>query len=933
MTDDTPEHFRKRIQEAKEQQLEELDLSYYWNTDDPDKLTKILEEVFDLKYLKILNISNNRISILPKSLGNLTNLTELCLSFNQFKKLPESLGSLTNLTSLYLTGNKLTKLPKSLGNLTNLTELYLSSNKLKILPKSLGNLTNLTELYLSSNKLKDLPESLGNLTNLTALGLSFNKLKILPESLGNLTNLNDLNLNNNQLTNLPKSLGNLTNLTELDLHWNNLTNLPESLGNLTNLTELDLHYNNLTKLPESLSNLNNLIRLSLHNNPLVEPPIEIIQQGTKAIINYLRQLKEEGLDYIYEAKLLIVGEAGAGKTTLAKKIDNPDYQLKEREESTEGIDIIKWSFPFIDKEQKQQNFQINIWDFGGQEIYHATHQFFLTKRSLYALVADTRKENTDFYYWLNVVALLSDNSPLLIIKNEKQDRKREINETALRGQFTNLEKTLATNLATNRGLPEIITEIKHYIQQLPHVGQTLPRTWAKVRQTLEQDDRNYISLQEYLDICENNGFTRHEDKLQLSGYLHDLGVCLHFQDEEESLLYKTVILKPDWGTNAVYTILDNEQVVHNQGRFTRDDLKNIWHEETYASMRGELLELMKKFQLCYQIPGKKNAFIAPQLLSGNQPEYDWDKFKNLILRYTYPPFMPKGIITRFIVVMHQFIDQPKYVWKTGVILSKKNTKAEVIEYYGRREIRIRVAGNNKRDFLTVIAHELDKINKSYRQLEYQKRIPCNCYKCKYSKSPNSYSFEVLLRFIADNKARIQCEKSYQMVKVLSLIDDVIIWNQANIAEEYQNYSPNKNQSLVSVNIHNPQQHKGDKNTMSSIHQNNYSKGDNFISGSGDSFAGDKNTTNIYNSQDLTQAAAEIKALLEELEKTYPTNNTTGKMAIATEAIQRIDNDPKLTSRILSAIKAGGVSALDSLLDHPAASFVIGALEDWQQNKN
>ena len=86
-------------------------------------------------------------------------------------------------------------------------------------------------------------------------------------------------------------------------------------------------------------------------------------------------------------------------------------------------------------------------------------------------------------------------------------------------------------------------------------------------------------------------------------------------------------------------------------------------------------------------------------------------------------------------------------------------------------------------------------------------------------------------------------------------------------------------------------------------------------------------------QNLTQAAADIQALLKQLEQTYPTNTTTSKMTLATEAIQRIDNDPKLTRRILSALKAGGTSALDSLLDHPAASFVISALEDWQQTKS
>ena len=570
---DIPERFRQRIQEAKEKHLEELDLS----SNDREKLTEVPPEVFDLTHLKVLKLKFNRIS-----------------------RISESLGKLTNLTILDLYENKLTELPKSLGKLTNLKLLFLSKNKLTELPESLGKLTNLSLLNSSENKLKKLPQSIGNLDKLTILKLWNNQLKTLPESLGNLNNLKVLNLWRNKLTTLPESLGKLTSLDELYLDNNQLTSLPESLGNLTNLTHLNISV-----------------------NPLVKPPIELAEQGIEEIMKYFQQLKEEGVDYIYEAKLLIVGEGGAGKTTLAKKIDNPNYNLREDEESTKGIDIIKYSFPILDKEGKKRDFKVNIWDFGGQEIYHATHQFFLTKRSLYTLVADTRKEDTDFYYWLNVVELLSDNSPLLIIKNEKQNRKREINETGLRGQFTNLEKTLATNLANNRGLEEIVTHIQNYIKSLPHIGEPLPKTWAQVRQALEQDKRNYISLQEYLEICEKNGFTRYKDKLQLGGYLHDLGVCLHFQDEEDSLLYRTVILKPTWGTDAVYKVLDNDQVVNNQGYFTRKDLKSIWHEEKYVQKRGELLELMKKFQLCYQIPGNKNAFIAPQLLSDNQPEYAW----------------------------------------------------------------------------------------------------------------------------------------------------------------------------------------------------------------------------------------------------------------------------------------------------------------------
>ena len=111
----------------------------------------------------------------------------------------------------------------------------------------------------------------------------------------------------------------------------------------------------------------------------IVPPIEVAGKGVDAIKEYFRQLREEGEDYIYEAKLLIVGEGGAGKTTLARKIQDPQYQLQKNQKSTEGIDVIKWSFPLPDRERE---FKVNIWDFGGQEIYYAIYQFFLTKRYL-----------------------------------------------------------------------------------------------------------------------------------------------------------------------------------------------------------------------------------------------------------------------------------------------------------------------------------------------------------------------------------------------------------------------------------------------------------------------------------------------------------------------------------------------------------------------
>ena len=243
--------------------------------------------------------------------------------------------------------------------------------------------------------------------------------------------------------------------------------------------------------------------MELDRNPLKHPPIEVANRGIIAIKNYFEQLVKEGIDYLYETKLLIIGEPGAGKTSLQRKIINEAADLPTEEESTKGIDISIYAF--TDKESKE--YTVNIWDFAGQQIYKATHQFFLTKRSLYVLVLDTRKEDTDVNYWLQAVELLSNNCPLLVVYNEKADRKKSINETAIRGRFTNVKEFLATNLKTKRGLPELKKEIEHQIQKLPHIGDELPKSWVSIREALETlaKDNDYISAETFENICyENN---------------------------------------------------------------------------------------------------------------------------------------------------------------------------------------------------------------------------------------------------------------------------------------------------------------------------------------------------------------------------------------------------------------------------------------------
>ncbi|TAK41250.1 MAG: hypothetical protein EPO28_08800 [Saprospiraceae bacterium] len=714
-------------------------------------------------------------------LKKLTGLTQLDFRYNQVSDL-KPLEKLTGLTQLDFWGNQVSDL-KPIEKLTKLTLLGFSENQVSDL-KPLEKLTALTQLYFGSNHVSDL-KPLEKLTALTQLNLSVNQVSDL-KPLEKLTALTQLDFRGNNVSDLTP-VEKMTGLTQLYFRSNQVSDLTP-LGKLTGLTQLDFRSNQVNDLTPLLPLIKKGFTVEwgyFKDNPWQTPPPEIIQQGNPAILGYFAALGAQSTGYIYEAKLLLLGEGGAGKTSLCRKLQDPNAALPDEKDTTKGIEIHCLHFPMKNGSGQSghgKQFRMNVWDFGGQAVYHATHQFFLNKRSLYVLLDDTRKDDRTvndpaFRYWLQVVGLLGGGSPLLIVQNEKGDRSKDLDLQGMKASFGFIKDSYPVNLLDGRGLETLRQAIEFHIQNLPHVGSPLPRQWVAIRQEVERlaGKRECIGDTEWFDLCARNGIGDRRQAKQLSGYLHDIGVFLHFQ--EDDLLRRTVILQKDWATTAVYRVLDDEPVKANGGKFDRSDLARIWQEERFDERRGELLALMVKFELCYAVPdAAQEQWLAPQLLPAAQPAYEWSSENNLTLRYRYG-FLPKGLLNRLLVRLHRFLPRTDLAWRSGAVLERLGARAEVMELpLEAGVVSIRAQGQDqalRKELLTLIAGEFDKLNDSFHQLPVEKLFPCVCDECRRLPEPNFYEYSDLLKRKQKGQRTVECKISYEYLEVATILGEVV----------------------------------------------------------------------------------------------------------------------------------------------------------------
>ena len=535
-----------------------------------------------------------------------------------------------------------------------------------------------------------------------------------------MTNLQSLDLGHTQLTTLPAEIGQLTNLQSLDLGHTQLTTLPAEIGQLTYLQELALSHTQLTILPVELGQLTTLHWLNLGGTSLNLPP-EITDQGDAPhhILEYYFQPSRP----LNEAKVVLVGEGGVGKTSLVRHL--LDEIFVSDHDVTEGILVRDWSFDYND-----ETYRIHLWDFGGQELMHATHQFFMTKRTLYLLVLDASHtdDQNRLHYWLEIIKSFGGDSPIIVVRNHADEGIAPCDERRLLADYPTIQQVYTTSCKTGIGLARLWADLPQHLLTLPHIHDQIPVDWYQVKERCEISQKDFISYERFIEWCEDAGMQYEYEHTRLLRFLHDVGVVLCFQDDWR--LAHTPVLNPSWVADGIYRILHARWHIKN-GILHIADLAHMLDTKRYPrNMHAFLIDMMQKFELCFPLPGANDqSYLIPDLLPDERPGSDawtqgWDDSLRFI--YQYKEVLPRSILGRLMVRLHALLDH-ETLWLYGCILNNADPPNQArIELDPRtQQIEVRITGPaaTRRDILKILRHHMTLLHRTFADLAVEERVP------------------------------------------------------------------------------------------------------------------------------------------------------------------------------------------------------------------
>ena len=546
------------------------------------------------------------------------------------------------------------------------------------------------------------------------------------------------------------------NLRSLNLSFLSLTSLPPEITQLSGLSSLFLEDNRLEALPKEIVNLRNLRMLLLHGNTQLNLPSEILGptwaeiDGTgrspaspSGILDYYFASVGEKGGALREIKVLVVGRGGAGKTSVIRRLKH--LPLDPDQSETHGIAIeelpVKTSIGKV---------TARVWDFGGQHVLHAMHEFFFTGRSLYILVLGEREDmaERDAEYWLQLIRSYAAEAPVIVVLNKSGRRARELDipRKRLMESYGPILSWVSTECAEENlekgGIAYLEKSLAEAVDGMPEIRARFPKKWMQIKDWLSGMEESYLDYASYESHCGELGEKDPQKQAELASFLHDLGVALNYRKDPR--LRETTVLRPDWLADGIYALMRANDTRHPEamapgGRLSAAQMPAIYAaaEKLGMLMAAEypqeqhafLLRLMAAFQLSFPLDEKLQEHLVPALLPVEAPEGEpWSPDgPQISLRWVFPvvpgPLLPRLLVRTFSLVQEDQFWRRGAVYEYGPATAKVWAENERIIYLRISTQSGELAGKEAADeLLSMIRGSLRDLFREYRNLKAEEQV-------------------------------------------------------------------------------------------------------------------------------------------------------------------------------------------------------------------
>ncbi len=525
--------------------------------------------------------------------------------------------------------------------------------------------------------------------------------------------------------------------------------------------------------------------------PLGKPLIAAIKQGPAAVLKYFNKPKVR----LFEARVLVLGEPRAGKTTLRHKLKNTNAEMPKITESTKAFEIEVAPYTCkIEKDGEANKMTYHLWDFGGQDYYRLLHQLFVAEQSVYLIVTgtDANKHEEELDFWLETIQRLGRDKkgnygPVILLQNPKNKRE-DLNFQDLKRRYPFWQQTdqFVVNLnAIGQDKPDAETKtfdkielerfhhFKAYLEdsfcQIEHIGKEMPTEWVKIKKDLDKKRlKNWITKEEFRTVCASKGIVKAEEQDDLLGIFRTLGFLFHY---DTKALEGMVILDSEWVTDALYRVLDDKIVEGNKGWFLESDVKAIWHEQKYRDRTQALLDLMSEFKLSYFNAASKRYIVPAKLPRDTEGLPDWDERNNVHLRLQYD-WLPRAIATQLIVTLHEYlvplVNGEQWIWRKGAVLDGrkddlKDVQVRIQDFWKENRIDISARGESSESLIRTVLQKWREVNSPFEdKVVVTKIILCHCLVCEKAQDARKFNYEYDDVLNAKDLGKsIRCNKSHE----------------------------------------------------------------------------------------------------------------------------------------------------------------------------